>query len=591
MPALPGVINPPQLPSRSDALRPIADRSTQTMPVPMLGETQFQFFDRAMQALQNRIPSTNRRALAVLHAWSESGSDRDLIEKARVQFPADQFRHSSPRCVFLEHTIPASSDGLQPERHYGRLELQLMVDWANYRIRNSDTFSVISAGHTPTPDEIAAGRAMPDVLGYAGPFYLGQLGDVDPRWAIYVDEWIHLADVARFEKCQRRSPEVWVSEPIEQRTMDPIAALGAETPRLDCGMNPYCRAGDGQTVMSYSAMSFRMADANSGVQGHRPSRVAKHPSKAAVLTSPIPKNFDRSRFCLMTSRVLSRRFSANPLEGELTMPLSSVSLPRIHTPEGVDATLLQQAVLQAVTSLLPDVIRTVLQQLSNADDGEEVEAEDLNAGDDGDLHPDSADRAFDEVEELALQELPGIVSEEDALMQPYSAMAPDCQLAFRAGWRQGNARSQRYSRTTDLHKVVARQQVRLQELSDQIARERRETARYSKLNELSREFAFDPREEAETCRDMSDKQFERHCTATIVKYARRDDVTNVELFTDPTVRADSFGGTGTRVNVEQIERYSREAAAIAARKNAVRRGSTTFEAEFESLCKQHGISV
>lgn len=174
----------------------------------------------------------------------------------------------------------------------------------------------------------------------------------------------------------------------------------------------------------------------------------------------------------------------------------------------------------------------------------------------------------------------------------YSALSGESQRAYRAGWQRAASVTHRYSRNSDLHKVVARQQVRLQELSDKISRERRDAARYSKLSELARDFAFDPRDEAETCQDMSDKQFERHCTSTIVKYARRDDVTNVQLFTDPTVPVDRFGaGSASRISVEQVERYSREAAAVAARKNAAKRGSTTFEAEFDAICKQHGLSI
>jgi hypothetical protein len=65
----------------------------------------------------------------------------------------------------------------------------------------------------------------------------------------------------------------------------------------------------------------------------------------------------------------------------------------------------------------------------------------------------------------------------------------------------------------------------------------------------------------------------------------------VQLFNDPTLGPDGPGANVSRFNVEQIERYSREAASIAARKNAAKRGSTTFEAEFEAICKQHGLAV
>lgn len=529
-------------------------------PTPMVGELQAAFYLRAMRVLRKRVPSINRRTLEILRLWRESDSDRDLRDKAAAQFPAELFQCFSPRCLFVEHTVPASLDGQFPELHYGRDELQKMVDWANYRIRNADTFSVLADGHTPTQAELVQGRPMPEVLGYVGPFYLGQLGDVNPRWAIYAEEWVHRADLPQYEKRQRRSPEVWVGEPIERRTMDPIAALGAETPRLDCGMNSYSRAGDGQTVMPYSAMTIDPA-----VQ-----RVAEHSD-----SFPFP----------VSDGVSGTHHTA----GELAMPLP-VSDPTLGLPatSGIDPRILEATVLKTVSALLPSIVHTVQSQLNNDQDQSDDEFDDLDESDDDNFDSDVPldgdepdDENLDDPDDLA-----------DEARLRYSAMSEDCRRAYQAGFKRGASRVHRYSHSSDLHSVVARQQARLQELSDQITRERREAMRYSRLTELSHEFAFDPRDEVETCRDMSDKQFDRHCTVTITKYARRDDVTNVELFSDPSVSVDRYGsGSMTRANVEQIERYSREAAAIAARKNAAKRGSTTFASEFDAICREHGLST
>ncbi len=271
------------------------------------------------------------------------------------------------------------------------------------------------------------------------------------------------------------------------------------------------------------------------------------------------------------------------------MPLST-SVSNAGPAAAVDPELLERTVLQTVSTLLPNIVQTVQEHLDN-------QASKAAATDENDS--DTAEHEFSQASDDDFQFLESSIVNDadetgipnDLVRQQYSAMSADCRQAFRAGWKRGATLSQRYSRNHDLHAVVARQQVRLQELSDQIARERRETARYSRLSELSHEFAFDPADEADTCRDMTDTQFDRHCTATIVKYARRNDVTNVELFMDPTVRSDRSATGALRPNTAQIERYSREAAAIAARKNAAKRGSTTFEVEFDTLCKQHGIVV
>ena len=492
--------------------------SPSALPVPMTGETQLQFFLRAMRVLQKGVPSINARAIAVLRLWGESANGRELRDKGAARFPADLFVHSGPRCVFLEHTISARADGSRPEIVYDRQALQKLVDWANYRIANSDNFSVLSNGHTPSQQERAAGAPIPEVLGYAGPFYLGQLGDLDPKWAIYADEWIHIEDQPRFAKLQRRSPEVWVDEPLERRTMDPIAALGAETPRLDSGMNAYARVGDDRTVMRYSAATF-----------------------------PGPHNT-----FIPTGE--SRR--KHHYAGDASMPL----------PKAND---LADKVAAAIQELMPSFVNGVVQHLTadNPDFGEATVA-DRDA---------TTAQAADESDK----------PDDDPQAQKYAA-DPACFEAYQAGLARGRMK---YARgADDLHKVVARQQVKLQELTDQMSRERRNATRYSRLQELSREFAFDVRDEEQTCQDMSDKQFDRHCTATIVKYSKRDDTTNLQLFDD--LEPDRYDRkSGARMKPDQIERYSREAAAIAARKNATKRGSTTFEAEFDAICKQHGATV
>ncbi len=492
-------------------------------PVPMSGETQSQFFPRAMRFLRKAVPSVNARTTLVLSLWGESPSGRELRDKAAARFPAEAFTHCGPRCVFLEHTIPARADGGRPEIVYDRSALQKLVDWANYRIANSDNFSVLSNGHTPSQQERAAGAPMPEVLGYAGPFYLGQLGDLDPKWAIYADEWIHNEDQSRFAKLQRRSPEVWVDEPLERRTMDPIAALGAETPRLDSGMNAYARVGDDRTVMRYSTATLP-GPHNTFIPNGEPRRQHRYTGDASMLEPT------------------------------------------------VDSNDLADKVAAAIQKLLPSLVQGVVEQLTTDNP-----------------HPDSEDPPSSQNDNADAGSSPA-ANEDDPEARKYADDAA-CREAYQAGLKRGRMQ---YSRSivadSDLHKVVARQQVKLQEMSDQIACERRQTTRYSRLQQLSREFAFDARDEVETCQDMSDKQFERHCSATIVKYAKRDDATNLQLFDD--LEPNRYERTGAaRLKSDQIERYSREAAASAARKNAAKRGSTSFAAEFDAICKQHGATV
>lgn len=495
-------------------------------PSPMTGESQSQFFRRAMRALRRRIPSINRRTLAVLKIWTASRNDCELRQKAIEQFPATTFVHAGPRCVFVEHTVPAN--GSQPEIRYGQEELQQLVDWANYRIRNAGNFAAISDGHTPSQAEKAKGIRDPDVLGYAGPFYLGLLGDVDPRWAIYADEWVHQQDLPRFARLQRRSPEVWANEPMASRTIDPIAALGAATPRLDSGMNPYCRCSDGRLVMRYSAMAF-----------------------------PGPFN----TFTQSSTRTKSR------YSGDSAMPLPGDNTPPID---------LAAAIGEAIQAILPTIVQAVLDRLNNGD-GETPPPED---------QPD--DEALTEPTGDPLAE-ESVEPTDDASPHHYRALGSRYDTSYRVGQRESN-RSGRSLEQDGLPVIVARQSREIQKLKDEITRERRDVSRYSRLSDLSREFAFDARDEFETCIDMTDAQFDRHCAKTVTKYSRRDEVGYLEL--PEAGSPQHYGRSGlARVSAAQIERFSREAASIAARKNATQGGSTTFETEFDAICKQHGVSV
>ena len=503
--------------------------------LPMAGETQPQFFARASRALQRRIASVNRRTVEILRIWKSSANDRDLRGKAAAMFPKAKFVHFGPRCIFLEHTVPASADGKQPAITYGQKELQQLVDWANYRIRNSDNFAVISDGHTPSQDEKAKGAAMPSPLGYSGPFYLGQLGDVDPLWAIYADEWVHRDDVPRFEKLQRRSPEVWASEPMSQRTLDPIAALGAETPKLDCGMNLYARASDGQLVMRYSAA-----------------------------TLPGPTN----SFIPSAERRTRQHYS-----GETRMDGDNMN----GTPD------LTAAVGQALQDLLPSIVQAVVAQVASQTaaplDDEATSQPQVPDDDDGPVDDPTAD-----------PDLAAAPEDDDPEVDKYKAMGPDCHAAYLAGRRGAT----KYSRVADdgLAGIIRRQAVRIKLLEVTSAADRRDVARYRRLGELSREYVFDPDEELQTCREMTDMQFERHCGATVTKYSRRGDITNVELFEDPGFEPDRYSRGGlSRVSPDQVERYSRQAALAAAQKNAMKKGSTTFEQEFDAICQKHGVNL
>lgn len=529
---------------------------------PMQGERQDQFFDRASRALQKDIPSVNQRTLEILRLWNQSPESAELSAKANAQFPESDYTHFGPRCIFLEHTIPGSDD--QAKITYDRNNLAKLVNWANHRIADSSTFAAISDGHTPSEEERAAGHEMPEVLGYSGPFYLGLLGDKEPKWAIYADEWVHNEDLAKFKKLQRRSPEVWVSEPMERRTMDPIAALGAETPRLDSGMNPYSRISDGKQVMRYSAAGGPM--------------VMPGPSNVYIPSGGKKKS---------QSTIVD--YSG---DSEMDVPGAAPEKPDMGT-----------IIANALMGLAPSLAQAINQAMSPSPELEPeepaprgMEQPDAPGGDEP--LPDGSDAPGGDAPAAPTPPL-AAGDDNDNEEKKYQAMGADYYAAYCAGMGKSKySKSNGGTVDKEVHALVGKLQTQLNavqadnaKLRNEIETERRDVARYSKLNELAEEYDFDVKEEQELVADYSDEQFERHITKTITRYSKRDDVLNFTLPMDPDVDVDKYSRGGkAKVNDQQVARYSREAADRAARKIAAGE-KTNFEAEYAAICKEHGVAV
>ncbi|HEV7280221.1 MAG TPA: hypothetical protein VGN57_08415 [Pirellulaceae bacterium] len=180
-------------------------------------------------------------------------SVRELATLAREQFPPSQFVHAEGVCVFVEHET-LGADG-QPLK-FDAEALAAIVESCNDRIAESGSFPVLAAGHTPTPEERSGGATAPDVVGFCGPFRLGQFG-ASKKTAIFADEWRRRDSVERLSRLPRRSVELWRAGEPQSAFFDPIAALGAETPRLALGLN-YSLDGSAP-VLRYAAAAPQVA--------------------------------------------------------------------------------------------------------------------------------------------------------------------------------------------------------------------------------------------------------------------------------------------------------------------------------------------
>lgn len=142
--------------------------------------------------------------------------------------------------VFDEHE---GDDGVV----YDKNLLQRIADNNNHRIEDTGDWCPIVAGHTPDADHPGE---QPDIIGWAGPFKVSVLGNVEPRHCIFADFRIHKEHAERFRKNPRRSVELWPEDDPKERFFDPIAVLGAETPKRPLGI-AYSRPKHGKRPIRY----------------------------------------------------------------------------------------------------------------------------------------------------------------------------------------------------------------------------------------------------------------------------------------------------------------------------------------------------
>lgn len=203
--------------------------------------------------------------------WRRAKGESEEEKKAHERFSDDEYQHIRDIPVFKEHSyfrtlrdkngpiLDADGNPKQVIETYGFDELKSIVDNCNKRVRDTKSFAPVTALHTGKrkPDGTIE---QPEIMGFAGPFRLGMYGNEDRtdgapfkgKWTIYADEFWFKDKAHRAREMPRRSPEIYVGRPIHDRFLDPITALGAETPALDMGIHYHLNKA-GELVEQYSA--------------------------------------------------------------------------------------------------------------------------------------------------------------------------------------------------------------------------------------------------------------------------------------------------------------------------------------------------
>lgn len=541
------------------------------------GEAQVDFVDRVW----DQIPADSdiEKAKICRDAWLSSGRDSSLQRIAAKRFPADRFQRVTGSAVFKEHETvryrrdPVTGEESDEQVVYDRDAIAAICEQCNSRIQSTEDFAPLVEGHTPTRQQIERGARQPDVLGYAGPFYVGKLGG---KFAIFADEYHHKQDQPRLDRLQRRSPEVWMKDisgnelTVDQRFFDPIACLGAETPRLDLGMTRYGRdcfetiGHDGAQLMKYAAPA-----ANSV---YVPTDIDDEPDKYSG-TEPMPLS-DQDLQQIVEAVSSMRQFQIlEELEPALPRLLEMAggngggdiggdhpAVPDDDQEEGEPDDLQEQYPDDDPAGDIPD------EPVSGAAEGTEDEAQQPDSG--GDYSPDDDDQ-----EMLSRymsggcddQEFMRYMSGKRSRLQP-SQNAPADNNPPPAGDQRDN-----YSRRDAMDKdryarEIAHERRKNAEMEKRLAAieaDKREAQRYSRLSDARQQHAFDIDEQLEFTRDMSDDQFDRYMLSAVPNFSPIPLGEHVPVLPTPDI---------DRGRAKQSEDYRRQKSEWVANEVEKRRG-------------------
>jgi hypothetical protein len=213
---------------------------------PQQGETYAQYVQRAHYALMADCPDWMERNDRVWSNWEASRGD-NLRQRAKQYFSSNRFVPNV--CYFSEHET-IGRDG-RPVR-YSFHELSEIVEEHNSRA-DRHNYSALASKHTV--DGVLPENLEPKVVGYVGSARLGMVGNENPQWAAFFDEH-HKTDKYSTDVLadkQRRSVEVNRYKDGRRPYFDPVAVLGADSPRLPLPVARY--AEDGAMIDRYSVMA------------------------------------------------------------------------------------------------------------------------------------------------------------------------------------------------------------------------------------------------------------------------------------------------------------------------------------------------
>lgn len=462
-------------------------------PQPSPTETPEAYTIRAHRALLPLIHDPAERNAIIRHAWAASRGPTDAEKIAADSFDRERYELSEDHCVFAAHEA-VGADG-RP-RKYDLSSLARIVREMNGGIIDRGAFPAISDGHTANPGE---GGKKPKILGYSGPFRLGMIGRNKPTWAIFADEYHAANSKDVLSGAPRRSVELWTFKDGRMR-FDPIAAIGAEAPRLNLPHKFEAHHQEGATLERYTvAAPSYPSGGNTYLKSTQPKKAGKKQAMPTAAPASRVKRtpFNKSKYALDAAPPAAPGAGMDPDVAKLLAALR-------ETPEfqflGQLMAQQQQAQAPPPPAAPPDM----------NGDGDQDAADAATAAGAGQV---------DDADDLA--DLAGLLDEDDD--QPKKNTMPQ-QYQLRPG---ESVTVERYTALQASHTNAVKQIGRLTARLGEMERYAADAARGERLRSIAQQFplAVDFEEEAAEClysngSTMTDDQFEQRC-GMIERYAAK----------------------------------------------------------------------
>jgi hypothetical protein len=224
-------------------------------PQPMPSESYEDFVIRAHGELMQYLADPMQRNEVVWDAWEQVYGDTER-ERATQYFSEDQFVHRYNVPIWYEHeAVIPGPDGQPIVKHNDVNRLKAIVQENNLRIADTDAYTGLVDKHTSPPGQPDKFIEKPKTVGFVGPYRLGMLGRIQPKFAVFADEHHYKEAAQTLKDRPRRSVEVLTLKANGRPYFDPIAAL-SEAPRLSLPVMYSADSDDGPFLVErYEAMA------------------------------------------------------------------------------------------------------------------------------------------------------------------------------------------------------------------------------------------------------------------------------------------------------------------------------------------------